>query len=61
MAARRTYNVPLADPPDWVNVAVELKEVLSDETSNPAGAVAVILAVNPVPEIGKDCEAEDEP
>ena len=51
MAARRTYNVPLAVPPLCVKVAVLPQVELSLETSKLLlGRVAVMLAVRPVPE-----------
>lgn len=46
------------DPPDWAMVALGPKFVLSEETSKPVGAVAVIEAVRFVPLTVMDCEAE---
>jgi hypothetical protein len=45
LAANRRYKLPLAKPLDCVKVAVEPQVVPSEETSNPVGAVAVMLAV----------------
>jgi hypothetical protein len=46
-------SVPLAEPLDWVNVAVDPYVVPSLETSKPVGAVAVMFAVSAVPETAK--------
>ena len=61
VAASLTYKVALILPLDWVNVALEPKELLSVDTSNPAEALTVISLDNEEPVITNDWEAEGVP
>jgi hypothetical protein len=60
-ALMRTETVPLADPPLCVIVAVPPKVAPSLATSNPVGAVTVMLAVRFVPVTLNVCAAEAVP
>ena len=57
----RTETVPLADPPDWVIVAVSPKVTPSVATSKSAGAVTVISAVSAAPVALNVCVADAVP
>ena len=57
----RVRRVPLADPPDWVNIAVLPHDVPFDETWKSAGAVHVMSPVRFAPDIALLCGAEPNP
>jgi hypothetical protein len=61
-AFNRTLKVPVTEPLDGAKLAVAPQVVpLSEDTSNPAGAVATIGAVKSVPETENVCTAEATP